>query len=220
MNVLIIGGGKVGYYLAQTLIEHGHDPSIIERSAASCKKLANDLDIPIICGDGTTIEALKSAGIEKMDALISVSGRDEDNLISCQLAKKIFNVPKTVARVNNPKNAPVMKKLGIDNCVSTTDNIARLIEREVDTSAIKQLVSLNMGESTIAEVNIPANYSLHGIRLSELKLPEDAIIVSINRNGRTIIPRGNAQIMSCDKILIMAKTTVLPQLRIALNMEE
>lgn len=213
MNVLVVGGGKVGYYLALTLLEHGHQPTIIEKNRNCCKKLANELDIPIIYGDGTTIEALKSAKIEKMDSLISVSGRDEDNLIACQLAKKLFNVKKTVARVNNPKNAPAMRKLGIDNAVSATDNIARLIEREVDISAIKQIVSLNMGETSISEITIPNNYKLDGITLSKLPLPQDSIIISIYRKGDTIIPRGNAQINSEDKILIMSKTTSLHKIQ-------
>lgn len=219
MNVLIIGGGKVGYYLALTLIEHGHNPTIIEKSKACCTKLANELDIPIVHGDGTTIEALKIARVEKMDSLISVSGRDEDNLIACQLGKKLFNVKKVISRVNNPKNAQAMRKLGIENAVSATDNIARLIEREVDTTAIKQVVSLNMGESTISEINIPLNYKLNGKTLSELRLPDDSIVISINRNGDTIIPRGNAQINSGDKILIMSKTTSLHKIQEILKLQ-
>lgn len=220
MNILIIGGGKVGYYLASTLLEHGHEPTVIEQDKAACTKLANELDIPVICGDGTTIESLKSANITKMQILISVSGRDEDNLISCQLAKKMFNVPKTIARVNNPKNAPVMRRLGIDNTVSTTDFIARLLEREVDTAAIKQIVSLNMGEANIMEVVLPQDYKLNGSTLSEIPIPDDAVIVSINRNGQTIIPRGNTEIRSLDKVLFMAKSSALHDMQIALKLED
>lgn len=219
MNVLVIGGGKVGYYLTKTLIEHGHAPTIIEINKELCKKLANELDIPIHCADGTTIEALESAHIEKMDAVISITGRDEDNLISCQLAKMMFHVPQTVTRVNNPKNAAVMRQLGVDIVISATDNIARLLEREVDTSAIKQLVSLQAGESAISEILIPANYKLHGITLNELRIPNDAIIISITRNGDAIIPRGNTRILSGDKILIMAKNSILHQLKAMMKLD-
>lgn len=208
MKVLIIGGGKVGYYLAATLLEHGHDPTVIELSKERCSRLANDLDIPVICGDGTLIQYLKNAEIEKMDAVVSVTGKDENNLISCQLAKNVFRVPKTVSRVNNPKNAEVMQRLGVDITVSSTNHLARLLEREVDSSSIKQLVSLNMGESVISEIQIPHNYKLHGIHLNEIEFPEEAIIVSIIRNGRTIIPRGNSQIMSDDKLLILTDLSV------------
>lgn len=213
MKVLIVGGGKVGYYLSKTLLEHGHEPIIIENNKAACMKLANDLDIPVICGDGTSIDVLESAGAARMDALISVTGKDEDNLISCQLAKKMFVVPKTVARVNNPKNAAVMRQLGIDIAVSGTDSMARMLEHEVDTSAIKQLITLNQGESTISEILIPHDYKYSGYTLSQLKIPEDAIIISINRKNKIIIPRGNAQVLSDDRLLIMAKTTMYHELK-------
>lgn len=103
MNVIVIGGGKVGFYLCKTLLEHGHQPLIIEKNKHACEYASNQLDIPTINADGSTIEALKTANAPKADALIAVTGLDQDNLISCQLAKKIFHVPKTVARVNNPK---------------------------------------------------------------------------------------------------------------------
>lgn len=212
MNIIVVGGGKVGYYLAQTLISHGHKPQVIELERAVCLRIANNLDIPVICGDGTTIDVLESADTHSADALISVTGRDEDNLIACQLAKRRFNVPRTVARVNNPKNVEVMKKLGVDIPISSTDNIARLLEREVDTAAIKQTMSLNRGNTSLSELQIPPDYKLHGKRLSELSMPEESIVVSIARGGELIIPRGNSQIFSGDKILVICQNSVLHEL--------
>ncbi len=219
MKVLIIGGGKVGYYLAQTLTEHDHEPTVIEPNKASCKKIADGLDIPIICGDGTSIDVLKSANVDMVDAVISVTGKDEDNLISCQLAKMMFNVPKTIARVNNPKNVQIMRQLGVDIAVSSTDNIARLIEREVDATMIRQLLSLNQGEATISEIIIPDPYKYNGHTLSELKMPIDTIIVSITRNNELIIPRGNTKILCGDSILILAKVKSLHEVKKYLDLE-
>ncbi len=220
MKVIIVGGGKVGYYLAKTLLEHGHSPVIIEKNKEVCTHIADDLDIPVINGDGSTINVLESADILEAEALISVTGQDEDNLIACQLAKKRFHVKRTVARVNNPKNATVMKQLGVDIPISSTDNIARLLEREVDTSAIKQLVPLNRGIASLNELQIPSNYKLHGVRLSELRLPEESIIVSISRDGELIIPRGNTQILSDDKILVVVQNKVVHDLSKALCLDE
>ena len=218
MKVVVVGGGKVGFYLAQTLMEHGHEPHLIEKDKKTCARVADMLDIPIICGDGTMIDVLNSAGINDADALIGVTGQDENNLIACQLAKRC-DVRRTVARVNNPKNGPVMKELGVDIPISSTENIARLLEREVDTCTMKQLISLNGGEASLSEVLLPAHYHYHGKTLSQLAFTEDLVFVSITRNGELIIPRGNTQPLSGDKILILAKNTLLHKIQKLLMLE-
>lgn len=220
MNIVVIGGGKVGYYLTKTLLEHGHKPTLIENSKSICEFIANDLDVTIVCGDGTSIDILETANIRECDAFISVTGQDEDNLISCQLAKKLFDVPKTIAKVNNPKNADIMRQLGIDIAISSTDNIARLLEREVDTAKIKQLVSINHGEASINEIALPNNYKLSGRMLSEIKLPNMCVIVSIDRGGTTIIPRGNTELLSGDNIMIMAKNNSMHEIQAMLRLED
>lgn len=220
MKVVVVGGGKVGYYLAKTLMEHGHAPMVIEEDKETCSYIANALDIPAICGDGTTIEVLESAQVGRCDAFVSVTGKDENNLIACQLAKKRFQVKRTVAKVNNPRNRDVMIQLGVDIAVSSTDNIARLIEREVDSSAIKQIVSINQGESSISEILLPENYKLHGKKLAELKIPDEAIVISVIREKRTIIPRGNTPLLSKDKILVLSSKKAIPALKSALKLPD
>lgn len=220
MNITVIGGGKVGYYLTKTLLEHGHKTTLVENSKSTCEFIANDLDVTIVCGDGTSIDILETANVKDCDAFISVTGQDEDNLISCQLAKKLFNVPKTIAKVNNPKNADIMRHLGIDITISSTDNIARLLEREVDTAKIKQLVSINHGEASINEITLPQNYRLCGKKLSEIKLPNMCVIVSISRKGATIIPRGDTELLSGDDIMIMAMNNAMHDIQVMLKLEE
>lgn len=219
MKVIVVGAGKVGYYLAKTLKEHGHTPTIIEIDKDCCTNIANELDVSIINGDGTSIDVLQDAGCRNADAFISVSGKDETNLISCQLAKRLFNVEKTIAKVNNPKNTEVIRKLGVDNAISSTDNIARLFEREVDTKNIKQLISLNKGESSISEIDIPENYKYNGKQLADLKLPVDSVVVSITRHGQTIIPRGTTTIESGDTVLIMSKNSALHKIKDILKLK-
>ena len=220
MKITVVGGGKVGYYLIRTLIEHDHEPTVIESDKKTCAMLANELDIPIIFGDGTQIETLDSAKVYESKAIICVTGTDENNLISCQLAKKIFNVPKTVAKVNNPKNAMVMKQLGVDNVISSTDNIASLIEREVDTSKIKQLITLNHGEASINEIQLPENYVLDGMMLKNINLPQLFNIVSITRNDTLIVPRGQSTLQSGDKLLVISENACIHQLNELLKLDE
>lgn len=220
MHIVVVGGGKVGFYLAATLMEHGHTPAIIEIDKETCLKVANQLDIPVICDDGSSLDALESAGTAHADALICVTGNDEDNLIICQLAKKCFNVPRTVARVNNPKNAAVMKHLGVDIPVSSTDSIARIIEREVDTAAIRHLLSLNRGQASLIECQLPNSYKQAGITLMELPLPEESIVVSITRDGELIIPRGTAKLLGGDKLIVICKDTVVHELSKILELDQ
>lgn len=219
MKVIIVGAGKVGYYLAKTLLEHGYTITIIETDKDICKTIANELDVPIINGDGTVIDVLKDAGCSSADSFVSVTGKDETNLIACQLAKRVFQVENTVAKVNNPKNTEVIRKLGIDNAISSTDNIARLFERELDAKNIKQLISLNKGESSISEIHLPKNYKLNGKLLSDIKMPVDSVVISITRNGSTIIPRGNTALCSEDTILIMSKNSVLHKINEVLKLK-
>ena len=122
-------------------------------------------------------------------------------------------------RVNNPKNLQVMKRLGVDIPVSSTDSIARLIEREIDVATIKRLLSINRGEATISEVEIPKKYSHDGTVLMDFNLPSECVIVSITRDDTLIIPRGNTPILSGDKLIIICRNEYLHQLLHALHIE-
>lgn len=212
MELIIVGGGKVGYYLTKTLLEHGHHPHLIEMDPEKCAHMADELDIPVICGDGCTLEVLEAAGARHTDAVVAVTGRDQDNLIACQLAGQVFHVRRTVARINNPKNKDAMIQLGVETPISVTDSIARLIEREVDTAAIRQLIPLNRGEASISELHLPEPYSQEGVRLSQLQLPEESVIVSIERKGQFIFPRGNTQLFGGDKLLVVCADSAVREL--------
>lgn len=201
MQVCIVGGGKVGFYLAKTLLEHDHDPIVVEPNQAACEKIANNLDIPVIVGDGTSAEVLEAAGCGNCSSLIAVTGQDENNLVACQLAKRVFKCKRTVARVNNPKNAAVLKALGVDITVSSTGNIVRILEREVETSAIRHLLNLAGGTASLIEISLPENFRYHARPLTEIPIPDDFNIVSITRANECIIPRGGTQLFSQDKLM-------------------
>lgn len=218
-NVTVVGGGKVGFYLLKALIERDYEPTAIEIDRDTCAYLANELDIPVICGDGTQLEVLDAANVAESRALICVTGNDEDNLVACQLAKKIFNVPKTVAKVNNPRNADVLETLGVDNVINSTDRIASLIEREVDTSKIKQLIELNHGDAAIYEITLPEDYVLDGVQLMNIKIPALFNIVSITRHNRLIIPRGQSELRSGDRLMVISDSSEIGRLNSVLKLK-
>jgi len=202
----------VGFYLAKTLLEHGHAPVLIDPDPARCRRVADGLDLTVVCGDGTLAEVLDSAHVSQCGALAAVTGRDEINLIACQTAKQVFKVRRTVARVTNPKNAGILKQLGVDIAVSATDNLTQLIEREMETSAIQQLLNLAGGTSSLTEVQTPPDFIFSGKTLAQMTIPKDAVIVSIMRGGELVIPRGNTQILANDKVVVLAKNTAFHEL--------
>lgn len=206
MFLIIVGGGKVGYYLAKTLAQLKHKITIIETSKEICMHIANttsNLGIGVINGDGTSINYLIDADIESADAVIAVTGRDQDNLVACQIAKKKFNVRKAIARVNNPKNIKIFERLGVDSAVSSTSSIVDIIEKEVFISGLKSLTTV--GNISINEIKLYENYSSVNKQIKDLNIPKDCIIISIIRDNNVIIPRGSSTLMVGDELIAVLK---------------
>lgn len=201
MRVVIIGGGKLGYYLARNMIDRNYEVKLIEVNKQKCSKIANDLDAEVICGDGTEIEVLADAGISKADCCLVVTGRDQDNLVASQLAKKKFMVKKVIARANNPRNLEALRKLGVDNAVSSTEIITKMIEQEVASEAMHLIATLNKGRAVISTILLHENSALSGLKLKDINLPSSSLIVSILRNEVLIIPQGETMICVGDEIV-------------------
>ena len=151
MKVCIAGGGKVGMYLAQSLLAHRHKVTIIEPQEMLCRSLADSLDIPVICGDAISFDTMRTADVASCDAFVAVTGADENNLVACQIAKREFGVNRTVARASNPKNRELLHTLGVDTVVCGTDNLSHILEREIETDTIRQLLSLGGGTASLNE---------------------------------------------------------------------
>ncbi len=220
MKTIIVGGGKVGFYLAKTLRGQGHETVIIEQDKEQCRMCADLLDVRVCCGDGTSQNVLRTAGAEDADVVAAVTGRDESNLVCCQTAKKIFGVKKTVAKVNNPNNTAALRSLGVDTVVSATDFIIQNLQREVDISAIRELIALNDGDASLVQIDLPENYKLAGSSLMEINLPQSCSVCCINRDGRTIIPRGQTRLHSGDKLLVVTLGTAERELRRILRLKD
>ena len=133
MYVIVVGGGKVGYYLSKHLLDRGYEVTLIEKDPRRAEVLNSTLGEIVMVGDGDEMAFLATTGMERADVVVAVTGDDEDNLVTCQLAKRKFNVPKTVARVNNPANVRIFKTLGVDVALSATEVLLDLIESELPT---------------------------------------------------------------------------------------
>ena len=206
MYIIIVGGGKVGYYLAKTLAQLKYKIAVLETNKDLCLNIVNatsDLGVNVINGDGTNMNFLKDADIESADALIAVTGRDQDNLIVCQIAKKEFNTKKTIARVNNPKNIKIFEKLGVDSAVSSTATIVDIIEREVFISDLKSVMTI--GNLIVNEIKLKPGFHSINKQIKDLELPKDCILISIIRDSSVMIPNGSSVLMPGDEIIAVSK---------------
>jgi trk system potassium uptake protein TrkA len=206
MYVVISGGGKVGSYLARNLVKNGHGVAIIEKKSGVLEKLAEELptEVLLIEGDGCDVKYQEDAGVGHADILAAVTGDDDDNLVSCQLARARFAVKRTVARINSPKNEHIFHALGIEG-ISSTTIISRLIEEEATIGDIIRLHTLKKGQISLVEIDLPNDHCLAcNKKVHELNLPEGSVLVAIVRGDIVIVPKGNTVIETGDRVLAVA----------------
>ena len=194
MNIVIMGGGKVGESLARRILEgRRHEVRIIES------------DREIICGDGTNIDMLENAGVRDADCFIAISGDDANNLVASQLAKQYFGAKKVIVRANDPRNLETMRVLGVDYAVSSTEIIAQMIEQEANLMEFHLVASLNKGRGQICSVTLGENSVLHGKSVREVVFPKGALLISIVRNNKLIIPGGDTVLQAGDEIIAVCE---------------
>ncbi len=211
--VIIVGGGKVGYYLGRTLLDEGHEATIIEADPKTFALVSGQLDCPVIHGDGSTHAVLEKAGADRCDVFVSVTNHDSDNLIACEVAKREFGVSKTIARVKNPKNERIMQQLGVDVTVSSTALISSLIESELPIHKIRTLLSLRAGHLEIMEYVLDDQSPVIGQQIKEVPMPSNCNIVTIIRRGNPLVPRGDTIFENSDIVLALTELTTEPRLR-------
>lgn len=205
MYVLVVGGGKVGYYLTKTLLEEGREVLLIERNPQRSAALAEELGEHALEGDGCEVSTLMQAGASRADVVVAVTGDDEDNLVICQVAKHRFNAPRTIARVNNPKNHAILRRLGIDVTISSTDLILSQIEQVIPSESLLHLLTLrNVGVSFV-EVEIGRDSPAVGQPLRALGIPDDCILALVVRDGeRAIVPYGDTVLEVGDRVIAVS----------------
>tara|TARA_B100001971_G_C18175995_1_gene529951 strand:- start:542 stop:1204 length:663 start_codon:yes stop_codon:yes gene_type:complete len=217
MYIIVVGGGRVGYYLTKALLDEGHEVLIIERSATVSKTIVDELDSVCLHGDGCEAATLDGVGTARADMLIAVTGDDEDNLVACQVAKHKFNVPRTIARVRNPRNEVIFKKLGVDVTVSSTNIILEHIEHEVPSHPLMHLLTINERGLEIVEVKIPAGSASVGKTIEELSLPPESILsLIIRKDQKPTIPATNTVLKAEDHIVAVTAPESEEALRTAL----
>lgn len=216
--VIIIGGGKVGYYLAKHLIERDYEVTLVEKDPIRAEWIEHQLgSVSIMVGDGDEMAFLATTGIERAGVVVAATGDDEDNLIACQLAKATFNVRRTIARVNNPVNVEVFTALGIDVPVSATELLMGLIEAELGGSEMVRGIAVKASGASLVDVALPELSSLIGKRIGDVKLPGGDAIVCMVRGGNPVVPLPEEVIRRGDEIIVYSRTLDVESVREAVT---
>ncbi len=205
MYVIIVGGGNTGSHLAKMLLEGQHTVRIVEERPNLLEKLADEVPASVIVtGDGSSPAVLEKAGIRQANALAAVTGNDETNLVITSLARFEFNVPRTIARVNNPKNAWLFTAdMGVDVALNQADILAHLVAEEMSLGDMMTLLKLKRGEYSLVEEKVhPASRAINKA-LKDLPLPDECTIVAIIRQHQLLIPRGNTVLELADEVLAL-----------------
>ncbi len=216
--LVIIGGGKVGFYLARHLIERDYEVTLVEKDPARAEWIEHQMgSVSVMVGDGDEMAFLATTGIERAGVVIACTGDDEDNLVACQLAKGKFGVQRTIARVNNPVNVHVFTALGVDVPVSATELLMGLIESEIAGSDAVRGVAVKSSGANLVDVAMPDVARLVGRRLSEVELPAGDLVVCIVRAGEPVLPSPDEVIQASDELIVYSRKLNIEGVREALT---
>lgn len=218
MYIIVIGGGRLGYNLLKGLLNEGHEVLLLEKNDRLCRNIIEEMGSVCYRGDGCEASTLAEVGTGRADMLVAVTGDDEDNLVSCQVARHKYNVPRTIARIRNPQNEALFKKLGIDVTVSSTNIILEAIEREVPTHPLTHLLTIGEKGLVIVDVKISPESTTVGKTVKELSLPQESkLALVIPHTGDTHVPSASTVLRAGDQIIAVTTFGSEGALRAALS---
>lgn len=213
MYIIIVGGGNVGYYLAKTLAAARHEVLLLEKDRQRYRTISEELGELVMQGDGCQADQQLEAGFGRADVVVATTGSDDDNLVVCQMAKMEFDVPRTISRVNDPRNERLFHDLGIDSTVSATRIIRNLIEQEVAGGELIPLAALNRGNLEIVEAEVGDSSPVLNRDIRSLPLPNEAHIICVVRDGHAVLPTGDTRLVSGDSVIALVDADREPELR-------
>jgi trk system potassium uptake protein len=214
MYIVIAGGGKVGANLARSLLDLGHEVTLVEQRRDRFEKLEGEFEHRVQLGDATELFVLERAGIARPpDLVVAVTGDDEDNMIICQIAKERYGVEKVIARVNDPRNQPHFDLLGVSPTVSATSIILAMIEHEVPEHGLIHLLELRKENLEIVEVQLDADSPCIGKEVGRITMPTGARLITVMREGKAQMGDGSTQLEAGDQVLAVLEPGKEEELR-------
>ncbi|HEU6445132.1 MAG TPA: TrkA family potassium uptake protein [Gaiellaceae bacterium] len=214
MYILIAGGGKIGANLTRSVLDLGHEVTLIEQRRDRFERLEEEFEHRVQLGDATELFVLERAGIARPpDLVVAVTGDDEDNIIICQMAREHYGVEKVIARVNDPRNQPHFDLIGISPTVSATSIILAMIEHEVPEHGLIHLLELRKENLEIVEVQLDADSPSVGKRVSRIALPPGSRLITVMRDGQAQMAEGETELRAGDQVLAVLEPGKEEELR-------
>lgn len=206
MSVVIVGGGRTGSQLAQSLVAQGYNVRLIENRVELLPSLHRELLTEVVYqGNPVDPQVLEEAGLRHAQVMVACTTDDATNLVLCYMAREIFNVTRTIARINNPNTSWLYDEtFHVDEKINQADVMARLIQEEMSLGDMMTLIKLRRGNYSFVEEKVPAGAKAIGVAIKDLGLPDQCVIAGIFRNGEVTLPRGNTTLMEEDEVLAIA----------------
>ncbi len=204
MYVIVVGAGKVGYFLTRTLLNEGHEVTLIEKEASRVSRLTAEFGESVVVGDGCEVRVMEDAGMSRADCVVAVTGHDEDNIVVCQMAQRHFGVPRQIARVNNPENEEIFHLLGISETVASTRIIYSLIDQEVERGEALLLTALKRGNIVIVALDLTPESPAAGRMVKDIHMPGECVLAAIVREDHILLPSGTTELEPGDTVIAVA----------------
>jgi trk system potassium uptake protein TrkA len=214
MFVFIAGGGRTGAQLAVQLLDQNHQVRLIEHRRELLALLHHEIPTEVIYeGSATDPNDLKLAGLDKANVLVACTSDDATNLVLCYLARTLFKTRRTIARINNPRDAWMFdQNFHVDETINNADVMAHLIQEEMSLGDMMTLLKLRRGRYSVVEEKVPAGAKAIGVQLKELGLPDQCIVAAIIRHGQITLPRGASTLEEGDEVLAVTDAEGAQQL--------
>lgn len=214
MRIVLVGGGKVGSFLARELSNAGHVVTVIEEGHGHAEAVTEESKVLVLEGDGTDVQLLQAADTHRADWLLGVTGLDEVNLVACQLALTL-GARHVLARLNNPRNRPTFEALEIP-VVAVTDLMATLISREVEISDIRHITLIGRGRISVYEIELPADFVERPV--AEVRFPPGSLLVTVVSGDEVTVPTASTHLKPGDQVTAVSRVDIEDHVRAALGL--
>lgn len=217
MYIVIVGGGKLGSYLAGTLLRGGNQVALIEEDETTAATLSETMDgsCMVLHGDGCAATIQEDANTQMADVFVAATGQDEDNLAACEIASRVFSVPRCIARVNSPKNLRIFRRLGIES-ISATALIARMIQEEAVLGSMSVAVALTSDQVGLVDITVPPmrhHDNGSGLRALDIEFDDGIRLIAVQHADEAEVVNSRTRVFPGDQLIVASDTNLAPRAR-------